>query len=119
MSRLFLQEEGVSTPKSTVQAVAPTGSGATEKKLLPETNRAQTGKKILEIEALDSTWIRIEPDTGPAEELMMARGDRQVFSARRSFYLQTGNAGGIRLRFDGKDYPPLGRANQTLSLTLP
>ena len=121
-SRLFFhQDVEVTSAEPTVQVVQPTGtrSARPEKATFPETTRPQTGKKILEIKALASTWIRIEPDSGPAEELMMAPGDVQVFTARQSFYLQTGNAGGIRVRFEGRDLPPLGKANQTLSLTLP
>jgi hypothetical protein len=49
----------------------------------------------------------------------MAPGDIQIFTAKMGFHLQTGNAGGIRLRFDGRELPALGKANQTLSLTLP
>lgn len=79
----------------------------------------QDGKRILEIKAVANTWIRVEPDVGPAEELTMAPGDIQIFTARQNFTLQTANAGGIRLRFDGKELPPLGKLNQALSLTLP
>ena len=81
--------------------------------------RHQAGKKTLEIRALAGTWIRVAPDSGPAEELMMAPGDIQVFTANEGFSLQTGNAGGIRIRFEGRELPALGKANQTLSLTLP
>jgi|GEM_PF-460232 len=81
--------------------------------------RGQDGKRILEIKAVANTWIRVEPDVGPAEELTMAPGDIQIFTARQHFTLQTANAGGIRLRFDGKELPPLGKLNQALSLTLP
>jgi hypothetical protein len=49
----------------------------------------------------------------------MAPGDIQIFTARDSFSVQTGNAGGIRLKFDGRELPPLGKINQSLSLTLP
>jgi hypothetical protein len=49
----------------------------------------------------------------------MAPGDEQIFEARSRFTLQTGNAGGIRLRFDGREYPPMGKENQTLSVSLP
>jgi cytoskeletal protein RodZ len=122
VSRLFLDQdvEGKRDESAApvVQSVGPR-STTTEKAVFPEPTRTQTGKRQLEIKALASTWIRIEPDSGPAEELMMAPGDVQVFTAKQSFYLQTGNAGGIRLRFDGKELPPLGKPNQTLSLTLP
>ncbi|MBI5251936.1 MAG: DUF4115 domain-containing protein [Desulfomonile tiedjei] len=121
-SRLFFDQNAEIAPvEQARQAVQSTGprTPRPEKTNFPEPTRTQTGKKILEIKALASTWIRIEPDSGPAEELMMAPGDVQVFTAKQSFYLQTGNAGGIRVRFDGKELPALGKANQTLSLTLP
>jgi len=79
----------------------------------------QQGKKVLEIKAIANAWIRVEPDTGAAEELVMAPGDIQVFAAQESFHILTGNAGGIRIRYDGKEYPVLGKMNQTLALTLP
>jgi cytoskeleton protein RodZ len=103
---------------NTVQPVSRTSNGVSDTFVSTDSNRPSSGKRTLEIRALDSTWIRIEPDSGPAEELMMSAGDVQVFTAKRSFYLQTGNAGGIRLTFDGKTLPVLGKAKQTLSLTL-
>jgi cytoskeletal protein RodZ len=90
-----------------------------EDAVMPEPARGQDGKRILEIKAVANTWIRVEPDVGPAEELTMAPGDVQIFTAKQNFTLQTANAGGIRLRFDGKELPPLGKLNQALSLTLP
>ena len=85
----------------------------------PEPPRKQAGRKILEIKASANAWIRVQPDGGQAEELTMAPGDVQIFTAKTGFSFQTGNAGGIRLRFDGRELPPMGRENQTLSLTLP
>jgi cytoskeleton protein RodZ len=80
---------------------------------------SQGGKKVLEIKAIANAWVRVEPDSGPAEEIIMSPGDIQVFTARDSFRVITGNAGGIRLRFDGRVMPVLGKTNQTLALTLP
>jgi hypothetical protein len=77
------------------------------------------GKKVLEIKAIANAWVRVEPDSGPAEEIIMSPGDIQVFTARDNFRVITGNAGGIRLRFDGRVMPVLGKTNQTLALTLP
>jgi len=85
----------------------------------PEPARKQAGRKILEIKARANAWIRVQPDGGSPEELTMAPGDVQIFTAKNGFSVQTGNAGGIRLRFDGRELPPMGKENQTLSLTLP
>jgi len=80
---------------------------------------AQRGKKILEIKAVANAWIRVEPDNGPAEEVVMAPGDIQIFTAKQNFSVQTSNAGGIKMRFDGRELPALGKTHQALSLTLP
>ncbi|MGC9030936.1 MAG: helix-turn-helix domain-containing protein, partial [Desulfomonilaceae bacterium] len=77
------------------------------KSAFAEPPRRQQGKKVLEIKAVANAWIRVEPDTGAPEELVMAPGDIQVFTAQESFHILTGNAGGIRIRYDGKEYPVL------------
>jgi cytoskeletal protein RodZ len=85
----------------------------------PRESARTQGRKILEIKAVGSAWVRVEADSGPAEELVMSPGEVFSFKARDGFHVQTGNAGGIRIRFDGKDLPPLGKMNQSLSVTLP
>lgn len=95
------------------------GTGYPDTERFSRAAAAHKGKKILEIKALQHTWLRVQPDIGPPEELNMAPGDIQIFTAKKSFFLQTGNAGGIRLRYDGRELPALGKANQTLSLSLP
>ncbi len=129
VSRLFWKGTGVRGGEPSVKTVQPSRRGAFSARGsldgqqvasgIIESTRTQEGKKILEIKALANTWIRVEPDGGPAEELVMAPGDIQIFTAKEGFHLQTGNAGGIRLRFDGRNLPTLGKANQSLSLTLP
>jgi len=108
------QPAGLSSSQATIAADEPL-----DEAVLADSNRGKDGKRILEIKAVANTWIRVEPDVGPAEELTMAPGDVQIFTARNNFTLQTANAGGIRLRFDGKELPPLGKLNQALSLSLP
>ncbi len=129
VSRLFWGDTGTEGPQPSVRTVQPSGYSASSARVnsdesadsaaFTEPARTQEGKKILEIKALANTWLRIEPDSGPAEELVMAPGDIQIFTAKTGFHLQTGNAGGIRLRFEGRELPTLGKAYQTLSLTLP
>lgn len=129
VSRLFFSDEVarvVQPPAVTSQAGRTSGLNSRiqsdqgpGKSVFADAPRKQAGKKILEIKALAKTWIRVETDTGATEEVMMAPGDIQVFTAKESFNLQTGNAGGMRLRYDGRELPVLGKMNQTLSLTLP
>ncbi|MGB6065578.1 MAG: RodZ domain-containing protein [Desulfomonilaceae bacterium] len=116
VSRVFWKDTGSGRAQPSVKTVQPSRRSAPG---IIESSRSKEGKKVLEIKALANTWIRVEPDGGPAEELVMAPGDVQIFTAKESFHLQTGNAGGIRLTFDGRDLPTLGKANQTLSLSLP
>jgi cytoskeletal protein RodZ len=128
-SRLFWWDAGSDGTQPSVKTVQPSKDGGSSAQVSSDKSqgsgaftgpaRTQEGKKILEIKALANTWLRIEPDSGPAEELVMAPGDIQIFTAKTGFSLQTGNAGGIRIRFDGRELPALGKANQTLSLTLP
>jgi cytoskeletal protein RodZ len=84
-----------------------------------DTQPGRASKKTLEIKAVANSWVRVEPDDGPAEERLMSPGDVQVFTARETFQLQTGNAGGIKLWYEGRQYPTLGKMNQSLSLTVP
>lgn len=131
VTRLFFPEDGSGTVTPRVSTVQPSGPGTVGESSGPEvdtdkgrmsepaTSGVQAGKKVLRIKALANAWIRVEPDTGPAQETMMAPGDVKEFTARETFHLQTGNAGGIRLWYDGRQYPTLGKVNQTLSLTVP
>jgi cytoskeleton protein RodZ len=129
VTRVVWNEDGTKPARPSVSAVRPSAESQPEtrpsatqrspdREALTGAPGSRSGKKVLEIKALDNAWVRIEPDDGPAEELLMTRGDRQVFTAKNSFYLQTGNAGGIRLTYEGKELPPLGKVNQSLSLTL-
>ncbi len=129
VTRLLETDQGTTVSQPGVRTAQPTGY-APESELHPddenrnqtafsEPPRNQAGKKTLEIKALANTWIRVAPDYGAAEEFMMAPGDTKRFEANEGFSLQTGNAGGIRLRFEGRVLQPLGKDNQTLSLTLP
>lgn len=129
VTRLLETDRGTLVSQPGVRTAQPTGY-APKKEVPPndeprsqtafsEQPRNQAGKKTLEIKALANSWIRVTPDSGSAEEFMMAPGDIQVFTANEGFSLQTGNAGGIRLRFEGRELQPLGKDNQTLSLTLP
>ncbi len=128
-TRFFFEDNSGKPLQPTVKTVQPADYGSAsvrngevrsgKQSAVSESRRTYGGRKVLEIRAVANAWIRIEADKEPAEELMMAPGDVQVFTANEGFILQTGNAGGLRVRYDGKELPSLGKMNQTLSLTLP
>jgi cytoskeletal protein RodZ len=128
-TRLFFEDNAAKQSQPTVRTVQPADYGpasvrngearSRQQSAVPESRRTYGGRKVLEIRAVANAWIRIEADKEPAEELMMGPGEVQVFTANEGFVLQTGNAGGLRVRYDGKELPSLGKMNQTLSLTLP
>lgn len=129
ISRLFLERKASRDDLPKVSAVEPPAqprSGILSEPMAkpsasPVSNTSQRlpEKKILKIKAVATTWIWVQPDGDKPEERVMAPGDMVIFTAKSSFRLQIGNAGGIRIQFDGRDLPPLGKMNQTISLTLP
>ncbi|MGP8281282.1 MAG: helix-turn-helix domain-containing protein [Desulfomonilaceae bacterium] len=122
VSRVFLEDDRKpqnSSNRSGFSLSAQSSRTDKSQTSLTTVQPSSTGKKVLEIKAIANAWVRVEPDSGPAEEIVMSPGDIQVFTAKSSFRVITGNAGGIRLRFDGRVMPVLGKPNQTLALTLP
>jgi cytoskeleton protein RodZ len=126
ITRLFLSDPvQKDTGLPTVTTVQPSSASSSEKErtqqkaAFAEPSGSHEGNKTLEIKAISKAWVRVEPDNGPPEELVMAANEVQIFKAKSRFHVQTGNAGGIRLTFEGRALQSLGKVNQTLSLTLP
>ena len=73
----------------------------------------------LELIAEYTTWVLITIDDGESKEMLLQQGDRIKLSAKKDFSLKIGNAGGIKLIFDGKEIGPLGEEDQVVTLKLP
>ena len=87
----------------------------------PEDNKQTTvpTEHTLEILATDTTWLSIAIDNAHPQELLMQPGESIKRYAQTNFMLKIGNAGGIRLLFDGQEISKLGRRGQVVSLQLP
>jgi len=72
-----------------------------------------TGAKFitLEVQSISRAWILINIDGVPLSSEVVAPGDRKVFTARDSISIKTGNAGGVRVIFNGKNLGTLGDVN--------
>lgn len=69
---------------------------------------APSGPHRLMIKAVDTTWIRVQPDEGRATEELLPAGASREWSAERRFLVTIGNAGGVEVALNGKTLPPLG-----------
>ena len=76
-------------------------------------------EQTLEIMANDPTWLQIVSDKNHSQELMMHPGESVTLHARDGFSLKVGNAGGIRVLFNGKDVGKLGEKGEVIKLNLP
>lgn len=73
----------------------------------------------LEVFAVDTTWLFINTDGTSSREVLLQPGDSVKWDAKNGFSLKIGNAGGIKLLFDGKEIGSLGRKGQVIRLDLP
>jgi transcriptional regulator with XRE-family HTH domain len=62
----------------------------------------------LSIEATEETWVKIIIDGMEVKESLLRSGDEVSFTAKKNFGLTIGNAGGVKISFDGKEVEPLG-----------
>jgi cytoskeleton protein RodZ len=73
----------------------------------------------LRVHAQDTTWLQVMIDKEDQKEMLMKPGDSVEWHAENCFSLKIGNAGGVRLLFDGKEIANLGEAGQVITVTLP
>ncbi len=88
----------------------------TARKSLPDRVSAE---QVLEIRAHDPTWLQVISDKTQSQELMMRTGESVTWHAKNCFSLKIGNAGGIKVFFNGKDIGKLGEKGQVIKLSLP
>ena len=71
-------------------------------------------KLALDIEALARCWILVQADHAPVQDVMLNPGDRVRWKAQDRFLLTLGNAGGVRVYFNGKPQGPYGASGQVV-----
>jgi len=71
------------------------------------------------ITASDTVWLQIRFEDGKIEEVLLRSGDSKRWEFDGTAVLKIGNAGGVSLKFDGKDLGIPGNAGQVLNLTFP
>lgn len=104
---------------------SPTGVPSLEKvvKMIPapvKTAEADfTNKHLLEISAIEDSWVFIQIDNNISYSMLLKAGEKRSWTGEKGFYLKTGNAGGIRITFDGKKMGAPGKRGHIAKLSLP
>ena len=109
-------------------AVAPAGSGQVASGQAAQaqaTTAAQSGESQsgsqhkLIITATEECWIHSNADKTDTRQFSLHKGDTFALTFSKSLDLKLGNAGGVRLRYDGEELPQAGQSGQVRNLTFP
>lgn len=83
-----------------------------------EENRTASGHKLV-ITAVEECWIYSNADKSDTRQFSLRKGDTFALPFMETLVLKLGNAGGVRLRYDGNDLPPPGTSGQVKTITFP
>jgi len=73
----------------------------------------------LHLEATNLCWLQYNLDRRPSQEAQLQVGDTLNLEAEQSIQLLVGNAGSLRIQFNGQWLPPLGPVGQPVRLSFP
>lgn len=73
----------------------------------------------LEISATEKTWLSISVDKGKPEQRFLNPEEVRKWTASEGFFIKIGNAGGVRVIFNGRDIGDLGPHGKVVRLVLP
>jgi cytoskeletal protein RodZ len=110
------------TEKKTVEIKEQKESIAAPSKVPPQAVNvpSSSDKKalLLTLTATEETWLSIKADDNPSYQVLLKAGQKIEHRAK-SFEIDVGNAGGIKVNFNGKDMGSLGKNGQVVRLRLP
>jgi cytoskeleton protein RodZ len=107
------------TPASTDQpSHADTGTNVATPAEQP-VDSGQGADLVLQLTAVELTWMKVSQDSGPPREMTLHPGDQVTLQAQNKFDLLIGNAGGVRLKLNDQPVQISGQAGKVIRLKLP
>lgn len=94
------------------KAVTESESARTEQAQEPATHK-------LVITAIEECWVHSNADKTDTRQFSLRKGDTFALTFTKNLELKLGNAGGVRLRYDGEDLPAPGSSGQVRTLVFP
>ena len=105
------EEEGaepVSPPKAMPAVIPVPASQVPSLGPIPETSGVDEKALVLELEAVEITWVVVRSDEGEPQEALLQPGETARWKADERFFLTLGNAGGVEVRLNGEPLGPFG-----------
>jgi len=91
-----------------------------EKQYAPVSSAERRDEKLfLEIDAVEDTWIKVVIDGLEASEYSMHPRDHIELEASSRFNMLVGNAGGVKMRLNGKPVDIFGKSGEVVNIELP
>ncbi len=111
---------GENQPRGREQTVPP-GSGPVVNAAPSAAERGAqpVGKHQLILTAQAECWVHSNADNADTRQFSLRKGDTFVLTFSNKLVLKLGSAGGVRLRYDGRELPPVGNLGQVRTLTFP
>jgi len=79
----------------------------------------QDGRHHLVIIALAECWVHSNADNSDTRQFSLRKGDTFALTFTKKLVLKLGNAGGVRMRLDGRELEPPGAVGQVKTVTFP
>lgn len=107
------------------KTIHSTQTGTSNAPLIPPDKSGDKNKTVqkkmhkLDITAVDKTWIQIIIDGADKKEMLLNPGEKVNYEANQSIDVLIGNAAGVKLKFDDKEFEGLGEKGQVIKLSFP
>ena len=85
----------------------------------PADGALSPGQHKVIITATEECWIHSNADNTDTRQFSLRKGDTFALTFTKSLELKLGNAGGVRIRYNGEDMPAPGQSDQVRTLTFP
>ena len=111
------------SPSEKKAAVAPnaTVDKTNQQDVAKDTSSSEvvSQKFMLEVTALEDTWLKVIIDEKESTEYSLNSGDRIELEATAGYNLLIGNASGLKIKLNDKPVPISGKSGQVVTLYLP
>lgn len=84
-----------------------------------DVTRAGQGKHQIVISAVEECWVHSSADGTFTRQFSLKKGETFALSFENKLVIKLGNAGGVRIKYDGEEMPEPGKSGQVRTITFP